>query len=55
MGAPDAGGKQFAAAGADARRAERVDKWAAWAAANPDEAADLAAESGWDLDDLPAE
>jgi hypothetical protein len=55
MGAPDAGGKQFAAAAADARRAERAGKWAAWAEANPDEAEDLAAEAGWDLDDLPDE
>ena len=55
MGAPDAGGKQFAAAAADARRAERASKWAAWADDNPNEAENLAAEAGWDLDTLPNE
>lgn len=55
MGAPDAGGKASAAAAADARRDLRADKWTAWAGENPDEAAELAENARWDLDNLGQE
>ena len=50
MGAPDANGELGAA---DMRELERRDMWAAWAGDNPREAADMAAEAGWDVEDLP--
>ncbi len=53
MNLPDTGGRQAAAEASRRRISDRAAKWAAWLANDPDSMADLAAESGWPLEDVP--
>lgn len=49
------GGPEAAAADAKERKAARMDQWAKWVAEHADEAADLAAATGWRPEDIPRE